>query len=183
MSILKRKSAGRAVPVSERIFRALLLAYPASFRADFGQQMAQTFRDQLRATRSGGASRVVWLWARTLSDIASTAIQERSEEMQGRGSLMLCAAAIGMAIAWVDSRPSWDDTGITAGTIFIACALFGAISPKQAWQWALAVGIWIPLYGILHSNYGAIIALIPAFLGAYLGAGLRSMAFPPPDRA
>jgi hypothetical protein len=146
--------------------------------------MAQTFRDQLRAAQTEGVGHIIGLWWRTLSDLASSALRERIEEMRGRQLLLLCAITLGMAIAWVDSRPSWDDTGITVGTLFLVCAILGVVSPKQAWQWALAVGIWIPLYGVLWAhNYGCLIALIPAFLGAYLGAGLRSLAFPPPSQA
>lgn len=104
--------------------------------------------------------------------------------MQGRGLLLLVALTLGLAIVRVDSRPGWDDTGITAGAIFIACALLGVVSPKQAWQWALAVGLWIPVYGLLWThNFSSFLALVPAFLGSYIGAAIRSLAIPPPGQA
>lgn len=83
---------------------------------------------------------------------------------------------LGLLIATIDSRPSWDDTGITAGAVLIATGLLGLIYPQRAWLWALAVGLWIPAWGILaHQNYGALIALVFAFAGAYGGALTRKI--------
>ena len=104
--------------------------------------------------------------------------------MKGKSLLGIAAVAMGLAIAWVDSRPHWDDTGISVGMIFLGCALLGALRPTRAWQWALSIGVWIPLWGVLLShNYGTFLALIPAFLGAYIGAGVRIVTFPPAAQA
>ena len=59
--------------------------------------------------------------------------------------LIAFSIAIGVLIAYVDSRPNWDDTGITAVAIFAACFLFAAFDPVRPWLWALCVGVWIPL--------------------------------------
>ncbi len=49
--------------------------------------------------------------------------------------------------------------------------------PEWAWLWALVVGGWIPLMGILVThNYGSILALVIAFIGAFLGALVRKAA-------
>lgn len=89
------------------------------------------------------------------------------------------AVFVGLVIAYIDSRPTWDDTGITAFSIFGACALFAVISPRRPWAWALAVGMWVPLAGILIShNYGGILALLFAFAGAYAGMLVRRLAVP-----
>lgn len=94
--------------------------------------------------------------------------------------LLLLAIALGLLIAWVDSRPSWDDSGVTAGMVFLTAAFFGALGPARAPLWALAVGIWIPLFGIiLHQNVGSLLALAVAFLGAYAGALTRRFVAPP----
>ena len=88
--------------------------------------------------------------------------------------LFIVALGLGLAITYVDSRPNWDDTGITAGAILLSCAVLGALGPKQPWLWALAVGIWIPLFGIAQAqNFGSLLALAVAFAGAYAGMGLR----------
>jgi len=178
----------RAVRVSVRCFRALTRVYPKTFRDDYGGAMTLAFKDLLRDTLARrGAAGLISVWARTLLDIAATALRERRGTMRmGLGSLLLLAfaLALGPAIAWVDSRPNWDDTGITAGVVFLVAALFGAISPRRAWLWALAIGGWIPVLGIAsHRNYGTLIALAPAFIGAYIGAFLRSLVLPPASEA
>jgi hypothetical protein len=88
--------------------------------------------------------------------------------------LLVIAVAAGLGLAWVDSRPNWDDTSILAGAILLACGLMALMGFERPWLLALAVGAWIPLHGILVSrNYGSILALIIAFIGAYGGWGLR----------
>ena len=81
------------------------------------------------------------------------------------------AVVIGIFICWIDSRPNWDDSGITAGMIFLSTAILGFVSPRYAYVWGLSVGIWIPLVGILlDHNFGSLIALVVAMGGAYVGA-------------
>ena len=95
--------------------------------------------------------------------------------------MVIAAVAVGIMIAWIDSRPGWDDTGITAGLVILSAAVFGALHPTRAWIWALSVGVWIPLTGILlHGNYGSLLALGVALLGAYAGA-LTRRGLAPPD--
>ena len=90
------------------------------------------------------------------------------------GVLLAISLAIGGAIAYVDSRPGWDDTGVTALAIFLSCGLLGAAGPGRPWLWALAVGAWIPAIGITQTgNYGTLLALPFAFAGAYAGMALR----------
>jgi hypothetical protein len=85
--------------------------------------------------------------------------------------LLTVAVFLGLLITWVDSQPTWDDTGITAGMIFIVTALLGSIMPNRALIWAIAVGGGIPLMGITQShNYAALLALFVALFGAYAGA-------------
>jgi lipid-A-disaccharide synthase-like uncharacterized protein len=80
------------------------------------------------------------------------------------------ATVMGLIIAWIDSRPKWDDTGISAVLIFTCAFIFGYLSSKRPWIVALAVSIWIPLSSILFThNYGGLLALIPGFIGAYIG--------------
>jgi hypothetical protein len=90
--------------------------------------------------------------------------------------LLGMAIFLGLLIAYVDSRPTWDDTGVTAGAIFITCAALAAASPRRPWRWALAIGLWIPLLAIATSrNYGALLALLFAFAGAYAGIAFRRL--------
>ena len=90
--------------------------------------------------------------------------------------LLVSAIIFGLLIAWVDTRPTWDDTGITAATIIIVTAILGAVMTKRVWIWALAVGIWIPVFNIvLNNNYGSILALIVAFIGSHAGVFIRKI--------
>jgi hypothetical protein len=89
------------------------------------------------------------------------------------------ALTCGALLAWMDSSPGWDDTGITVGLVLIGSAVFGALKPRWAWAAALAVGAWIPLVEIPQShNYGALAALAFALAGAYGGALARRLLGP-----
>ena len=94
-----------------------------------------------------------------------------------QGVLLAIAVLVGMTIAYVDSRPTWDDTGITACTMLLAAGLFGLMAPRQPWRWALAIGIWIPLHALEQKrSLGALVMLaVLAFplMGAYGGMALR----------
>lgn len=88
--------------------------------------------------------------------------------------LLAVAVLSGLLIAYVDSRPNWDDTGITAGAILLLCGVIALIGFQRPWLLALAVGVWIPLYGLfVTQNYASILALIIAFMGAYAGWAVR----------
>ena len=69
--------------LSERLFSALLLLFPASFRSRFGDDMRELFRDQhAEARRVGGLAGmrgVVSLWRRTLPSLLRSAALERAE--------------------------------------------------------------------------------------------------------
>jgi hypothetical protein len=93
-------------------------------------------------------------------------------------ALILPAALLCLVIAWVDSRPTWDDTGVTAFSMLLSGLIFGLIRPERPWQWALGIGIWICLHQILHhptlsSLGGSLLILAFPMAGAYLGAFCR----------
>ena len=90
--------------------------------------------------------------------------------------LPVLALFCGTTITYVDSRPNWDDTGITALAIFVTCGVLAFTSPQRWWLWAIAVGIWIPLLEIIRTqNFAAILALVVAFIGALLGLLVRNV--------
>jgi hypothetical protein len=81
----------------------------------------------------------------------------------------------GVLIAWIDSRPGWDDTGITAGTIVLVSALFGYLWPSRPWIWALTVSSWIPLHAILSTgDFRMLVIMLFGFAGSYLGAAVKN---------
>ncbi len=97
-----------------------------------------------------------------------------------RALTVVLAVFAGLALAWVDARPGWDDTGLLVGALLLAAGGFGFLAPRRPWVQALAVGVWIPLAGIVRThNYGSLMALAVAFVGAYGGSAARRLAFPP----
>ena len=84
------------------------------------------------------------------------------------------ALVAGLSIAYVDSRPAWDDTGITAFALLAAGGLIGLLIRRRPWLYALALGVWIPLWGaIVKGNFGLALVLPIPFAGVYLGWWLR----------
>ena len=105
----------------------------------------------------------------------------------GRTLILVAIATVtGVAIAYIDSRPSWDDTGVTAGTLFLAAFVIAAVAGRWPWLWAVLVGGWIPVAAIaVGRDSSAALALVFAFIGAFAGYGAarlgRSMRPAAPD--
>ena len=89
---------------------------------------------------------------------------------------LILSIAFGSIIAWIDTRPNWDDTGITVGLVLMSTIICGGLLPSRAWLWALIVGgVILGANLILHGGYESVIALGVAFVGAYIGVGIRKM--------
>jgi len=75
---MKRDDApGGVAAWSARLYRALLLLFPASFRRAYGDEMARAFRDLCRdAWRTSGAGGVLALWPGALGDLLLAASAE-----------------------------------------------------------------------------------------------------------
>ncbi len=90
--------------------------------------------------------------------------------------ITIIAVAIGLFIAFVDSRPGWDDTFVTVLTVFAAAFTLAAIAGRRPWLIALAVGLWTPLWEVpMSGNTGALAALVIASVAAFLGWGARKL--------
>jgi hypothetical protein len=88
--------------------------------------------------------------------------------------LLPMAVMAGLFFAYVDSRPTWDDTAITVGVILLTSGLLALLGFQRPWLLALAVGLWLPLYEIITTHaYASIVALVIAFIGAYGGWAVR----------
>ena len=80
------------------------------------------------------------------------------------------ALVSGVAIGYMDSRPGFDDTGITAVSLVVAAGLAAFIAGRAPWLIALATGIWIPLFELSTIGSGGPVAsLILAGAGASMG--------------
>ena len=97
--------------------------------------------------------------------------ERRPTRISGRTSAALVVAlAAGLAIAFIDSRPGWDDTGITAAMLFLGAAVAATIGRDRPWLWALLVGLPTPIVEATQlgvtSSWPAVVF---AFAGAYAG--------------
>ena len=89
--------------------------------------------------------------------------------------LLLAAVVFGLVIAFIDTRATWDDTGITVMALLIVSGLVGLLAEKRPWLFALAVGLWLPLWYILTTHdLKMLIVLAFPLIGVYTGWALRS---------
>lgn len=93
----------------------------------------------------------------------------------GPRSMLICAGLLcaGAAIAWVDTRPKWDDTGITAVAVVITAAT-GALGGVRYWlSAALTVA---PLLAVeLPAGVGVLLAVPLALGGSVVGHFVRRL--------
>ncbi len=84
--------------------------------------------------------------------------------------LLAVAAAAGLFIAFIDSRPAWDDTAITVGALLLCGGILGLLIKQRPWLYALALGLWLPLWeGIASRNFTILVVLAFPFIGVYAG--------------
>jgi len=84
--------------------------------------------------------------------------------------LLAVAIAAGLSIAFIDSRPTWDDTAITVFALLVAGGILGLLIRQRPWLYALALGLWLPLWeGIASGNFSILIVLVFPFTGVYAG--------------
>ncbi len=93
--------------------------------------------------------------------------------------LLALSLAAGLGIAFIDSRPSWDDTAITVAALVVCGGIIGLLLQRRPWLFALALGLWLPLWeGITSRNFSILVVLVFPFAGVYagwaLGKALRS---------
>jgi NO-binding membrane sensor protein with MHYT domain len=102
--------------------------------------------------------------------------------------LYALAAGIGLTIGVIDVSPAFatDDNAPAVLMVAVPAFLFGLAHPRHAWRWALLVGLGVPLCHLVglavgyhapypvQPNVGAtFLALVPAFVAAYLGVAVR----------
>jgi hypothetical protein len=71
----------RLIELSLAVYRLLLAAYPAGFRQEYGEAMAQLFRDTaLDGYRQRGHRGLLGVWLRTLGDFTISVVRQHREE-------------------------------------------------------------------------------------------------------
>jgi hypothetical protein len=94
-----------------------------------------------------------------------------------RVALPIVAGAMALAIAWIDTRPTWDDTGISATVVVVASGLAAFADLPVPLAAALGVGpLLLAHWG--HWNDGLVLAPLLAFVGAFVGSRIRRTARP-----
>ncbi len=88
------------------------------------------------------------------------------------------AVAAGGLIAWVDTRPTWDDTGMTAGALLITAGLAALVGLR--W-WLAAILVVCPLLLAEVRSAGLAVVLAPGFavVGGIGGSLLRRVGAHP----
>lgn len=75
---MKAPATHRSLALSQQLYRRLLAAYPRAHREEYGDAMAQLFRDQCRdAWAAGRGWGLAALWLRILPDLVKTSCLER----------------------------------------------------------------------------------------------------------
>ena len=94
-------------------------------------------------------------------------------------AVVAIAVAIGVSIAYIDSRPYWDDILVTGFSLVVFAAFLGFLAPRRVWLWALGIGIWIPLVAFVRmpglASARMLLVLGLTFAGAYAGRKLRNL--------
>jgi hypothetical protein len=76
-----RRAEPPIIAFSVRAYQALLLAYPTTFRQEYGSHMAEVFRDCcLRAFRKGGPNGMARLWLLTLLDLIHSVLEQHLQK-------------------------------------------------------------------------------------------------------
>ena len=84
--------------------------------------------------------------------------------------LLAIGLSAGLLLAYVDSLPNWDDTGILVGMLLLTSGLLALLGYRRPWLLALAVGLWIPLHDVfVLRDVRIFVVLLISFVGAYAG--------------
>lgn len=152
--------------LSDRVYRALLILYPADFRREYGRHMAQVFRDSCRDVyRQSGAGAMARWWLATLLDLFLTAITERR-----KANLIMSKTRF----------IQWSGWFAIFGGIFFAASSISQLNPGSQ-TYSLSISALIPgmifitlgLLGIFlrynpHINLFGKLALLATLVGAVL---------------
>jgi hypothetical protein len=116
--MLRTSSEAQFVTFSVRLYRALVAAYPAEFRREYGEPMVQAFRDSCRrAIQEGGGLALLALWGRIFVDTFKTILEEYAnggiqmtrEKFIRLSGWALMLGALLLLVGWLaSSRPEYE---------------------------------------------------------------------------
>ena len=162
---------------ADRVYRLLLRAYPAAFRAAYGREMALVFRDRRRAPGARG----IRFWTEMVWDVARSAPPLRLEAwrarwgvaIQTKGGTMKTMAILAVVIGALEALNALAETwaGGVAGRN--ASALLGLALAVVAGAMLLASGI-----ALLRRSRGAAALARGAALACLAVFALIALATP-----
>jgi hypothetical protein len=158
----------RALAWHQRVYRALLVLYPPSFRGEWGAAMVQLFGDQLRHPRRPGRAVGVRVWLHTLDDLLSSVPRQQWEAFMDETSTFNRAVIVTSVVAVVAAL----GTGLALVTAGIGPAIPLAI--------LLAVVVVIyrhQLRRFVTRRQGLWYRLLLAGIGLAAGVWLAGMAY------
>ncbi len=87
---------------------------------------------------------------------------------------IVVAVVAGIALAYLDSQPGYDATGVTAAGLAIAALVAVLIEGSGRFvrvaALAVLVGIWIPIIEIAApGTYGSLLSFVFSAVGAFIG--------------
>jgi hypothetical protein len=148
---------GRTTKVDDRPYQAwyakLLRLYPRPFREQFGEGMAQTFKDLCREHRGAGRrlfGPVLWIFCETLGGI----VLENVTRMNQMGKTMLRVALVALALLMVPlvaSRfvPDWNwppGAFVRVYLLFFVVGMAYALIARKMGAWTYKAGVGIALF-------------------------------------
>jgi hypothetical protein len=147
--------------VSERVYQALLVAYPVDHRRRYGQPMALLFRDRMR--RDGGGFGTVLVWGLVGFDLARSAFTERMETAM--------------------TTETWTSRWWEATVVVLAAnsVVFGVIAVEGYVEIAIAVGFApaaLLIAGLALRNTWRAGATVMVVVGSIAAAGWWWMVYP-----
>lgn len=164
--------ASQLLSLSERVYCALLVLYPADFRREYGQHMTQVFRDVCRDVYGrGGRQELMNWWVAALFDLVKTVITERRKV-----SFSMSQAKFIQWSGWL----------CIFGGIFFAAGSLGQLQPSSGSAlplslYALVPGMALVMLGMIgiFLRYKSKMELFGklSLLTALIGAGVTAIGW------
>lgn len=105
------------------------------------------------------------------------------------GVCLIAAVVLGLCAGWVDFHNN--EPQPAALLLLIFGFLLGCIQPRSAWRWGILLGMGLPATYIIAHSFGlkpveplqpnvlaGLLAILPATIGAYVGAAIRKLITP-----
>lgn len=167
-----------------KLYQCLLRVYPSAFRQSYGMLMRQHFIDCYQLARQESSFTAMYrFWVRILAATFKTAFLERIDDMRTtRWWFWPLIVFLGLGIGYIDYTAV--EVQATLLVLLPIAFCLGLAAPHQTWRCALILGLAIPVAHIIghmlnirppYHDYviASLLALIPSFLAAYTGTGLR----------